>query len=80
MNKQTTLPQLLLGMDKGIKEIRELLHNNVDRKAHENALFTVVKQERLLDDLRQILTNHHLSTAVRVHKALERMDEDEIPF
>ena len=80
MNKQTTLPQLLLGMDEGIKEIRELLHNNVDRKAHENALFTVAKQERLLDDLRDILTNHHLATAVRVHKALERMDDNEIPF
>ena len=60
MNKHTTLPQLLLGMDEGIKEIRELLHNDVDRKAHENALFTVAKHERLLDDLREILTNHHL--------------------
>lgn len=78
--KQQTLPQVLVEMDEGIKEIRELLHNGVDRKAHENALFTVAKQERLLDDLREILTNHHLSTAVRVHKALERIDEDEIPF
>ena len=80
MTKHTTLPQLLLGMDEGIKEIRGLLHNNVDRKAHENALFTVAKHERLLDDLREILTNYHLSTAVRVHRAIERMDEDEIPF
>ena len=45
MNKQVTLPQLLLGMDEGIKEIRELLHNDIDRKAHENALLTVAKQE-----------------------------------
>ena len=51
MTKHTTLPQLLLGMDEGIKEIRELLHNDADRKAHENALFTVAKHERLLDDL-----------------------------
>ena len=80
MTKHTTLRQLLLGMDEGIKEIRELLHNDVDRKAHDNALFTVAKHERCLDDLRKILTNYHLSTAVRVHKTLERMDEEDIPF
>ena len=58
MSKQN-IPQFLIEMDEGIKEIRELLHNEVDRKAHENALFTVVKHERLLDNLREILTNHN---------------------
>ena len=76
----TAIPQMLSDMDKGIKEIREMLHNDVDRKAHEKARVTIERQERLLDDLRDILTNHHLATAVRIHKALERMDDDEIPF
>ena len=80
MSKYPTLSQMLLDMDEGIKEIRELIHNNADRQAHEQALFTMARQERLLVDLRDILTNHHLATAVRVHKALERMDDDEIPF
>ena len=80
MSKYPTLPQMLLDMDEGIKEIRELIHNNADRQAHEQALFTIARQERLLDDLREILSNHHLSTAVRVHKAIERMDDDDIPF
>ena len=79
MNKHT-FPQMLIDMDERIKEIRELVHNNADRQAHEEALFTIARQERLLDDLRDILTNHHLATAVRVHKALERMDDNEIPF
>jgi hypothetical protein len=70
---------MLLDMDEGIKEIRELIHNNADQQAHEQALFTIARQERLLEDLRDILTNHHLATAVRVHKALECID-DKIPF
>ncbi len=79
MSKQN-IPQVLVEMDEGIKEIRQLLLTDADRQAHEQALFTIARQERLLDNLREILTNHHLSTAVRVHKALKRMDEDEIPF
>ena len=80
MMSKHTIPHLLVEMDEGIKEIRQLLLTDADRQAHEQALLTVARQERLLDDLRNILTNHHLATAVRVHKALERIDKDKIPF
>ena len=41
------------------------------------------RMEKPLDDVRQILTNHHLPTAVRVYEAIqaiERAIDDEIPF
>ena len=36
--KQHGLPQILVDMDEGIKEIRQLLSEDVDRKAYETAL------------------------------------------
>lgn len=81
--KQQTIPQILVEMDEGIKEIRQLLLNDVDRVAYEDALEKATQREKTLDNVRQILTNHHLPTAVRVYEAIqaiERAIDDEIPF
>ena len=81
--KQHGIPQILVEMDAGIKEIRLLLLEDVDRKAYEDALEKVTRMEKTLENVRQILTNHHLPTAVRVYEAIqviERAIDDEIPF
>lgn len=81
--KQQGIPQILVDMDEGIKEIRKLLLENVDRKAYENALLKNARMEKTLDDVHQILRNHHLPTAVRVYEAIQVLEnaiDDEIPF
>lgn len=78
--QKTTIPQFLVEMDEGIKEIRELILSDADRQSHEAVLLKVAQKEKLLKDIREILSNRHEPTAVRVHRALERMDADEIPF
>ena len=45
MNKHTTLPQLLLGIDEGIKEIRELLKNDVERGSESTQECSVHRRE-----------------------------------
>ena len=62
------------------------LNSHLNRQTH-RLLITEIATNGIPEDtvgndhpLRETLTNHHVSTAGRVHKALERMDKDEIPF
>lgn len=72
--KQQGPPQILVEMDDGIKEIRQLRLDDVDQQAHEMALEKVKQREKTLDDVRQILTNHHLPTAIRVYEAIQEIE------